>query len=65
LLILPYPTIISRVFCSYLGTYLTIRKELIPVIVKRLTNTILHNTQFSCIKQSNETKKIKIKIYKH
>jgi len=38
-LVIPYnPTVICTVFFSYLGTVLTNRNELIPDIVKRITN---------------------------
>jgi hypothetical protein len=38
LLMLHYPTVIYTVFCSYLGTVPTNRKELIPDIAKRIAN---------------------------
>jgi hypothetical protein len=38
LLKLHYPTVLRTVFCSYLGTILTNGKELIPDILKIITN---------------------------
>ena len=64
MLILHYATVIGTFFCTYLGTVLPNRNELIPGIVKRITNANIAKLQFSCTKESSLTKKELIKIYK-